>query len=97
MSWVAFTTVSPEFCAAVRKCYRQWIDQFKPTPQVPYFANVERKGDSFTINALWLRQNGCDCKEELAMLEKNVRLYPDPYPKKFFIDELLRLQEKPAE
>jgi hypothetical protein len=74
-----------------------WIDRFKSTPDAPYFASVERKGDSFTIDTRWLQQNGCDCKEGLAMLEENVRLYPDPYAKKFFIDELLRQQGKPEE
>jgi hypothetical protein len=74
-----------------------WIDRFKSTPDAPYFASVERKGDSFTIDTRWLQQNGCDCKEGLAMLEKNVRLYPDPCAKKFFIDELLRQQGKPEE
>jgi hypothetical protein len=35
--------------------------------------------------------------QAIALLEESVRLYPDAYPKKFFIDELLRQQGRPRE
>jgi hypothetical protein len=71
--------------------------EIRPTPEMPLLSSIDRKTTAFTVDARWLLQNGCDCKAEVAALEKNVGLYPDPYPKKFLVDYLLELQGKPRE
>jgi hypothetical protein len=89
--------VTPQLCQAARKCLRKSNERFVPTEAAPTYSSIEDRLFWFGIDARWLLEKGCDCKAEIADLEKNVRLYPDPYPKKFFIDHLLELQGKPRE
>jgi hypothetical protein len=90
-------TVTPTLCAAARKSLAALATEIRPTPEMPLLSSIDRKTTAFTVDARWLLQNGCDCKAEVAALEKNVGLYPDPYPKKFLVDYLLELQGKPRE
>jgi hypothetical protein len=85
-------TVTPELCEAARKCLRKGIEQFRPSPAAPTFSEVEYDANQYSIAAGWLVDGKCNCKAELAALQANIELYPDPYPKKFFVDHLLRLQ-----
>jgi len=90
-------TVTPEMCQAARNFARTYFERFRPTSTEPTFSSVEDQLNAVTPQLRWLLDGGCDCKPEIAQLEKNVDQYPDPYPKKFFMDYLLDLQGKPRE
>ncbi len=89
--------MSPALCAGGRQSIRKLAEQFKPATPAPPFASVEDSLNTYTTSIRWLRDNGCDCKEEISAFEQTVRLYPESYPRKWFMDYLLELQGKPRE
>jgi hypothetical protein len=89
--------MSPALCEGGRQSIRKLAEQFKPATPSPPFASVEDKLNTYTTSIRWLRDNGCDCKEEIGIFEQTVRLYPESYPRKWFTDYLLELQGKPRE
>jgi hypothetical protein len=89
--------MSPALCEGGRQSIRKLAEQFKPAAPAPPFASVEDKLNTYTTSIRWLRDNGCDCKEEIGAFEQTVRLYPESYPRKWFTDYLLELQGKPRE
>jgi hypothetical protein len=88
---------TPSLCEAARQCARVHFAKLHPTQAEPTFSSVEDQLNPLGEQLRWLIQGGCDCKSEIALLEQSVRQYPDPYPKKFFLDYLLELQGKPRE
>jgi hypothetical protein len=90
-------TMSPALCEGGRQSIRKLAEQFKPATPAPPFASVEDKLNMYTTSMRWLRDNGCDCKEEIRAFEQTVRLYPESYPRKWLTDYLLELQGKPRE
>jgi hypothetical protein len=89
--------MTPALCEGGRQSIRKLAEQFKPAAPAPPFASVEDKLNTYTTSIRWLRDNGCDCKEEIGAFERTVRLYPESYPRKWFTDYLLELQGKPRE
>lgn len=89
--------MSPAVCEGGRQSIRKLAEQFKPAAPAPPFASVEDQLNTYTTSIRWLRDNGCDCKAEIAAFEQTVRLYPESYPRKWFTDYLLELQGKPRE
>jgi hypothetical protein len=89
--------VTPQVCDGARLCLRKFAATIHPSKETPWFASVENIADWYTLGAGFLLKNGCDCKQEIGALEQNVRLFPDPYPKKYFLDHLLEMQGKPRE
>lgn len=89
--------VEPPLCDTARAFARTYFARFHPTPAAPTFSSVEDQLNPLTEQLRWLLQGGCDCKPEIAALEQSLAEYPDPYPKKFFVDYLRELQGKPRE
>jgi hypothetical protein len=89
--------MTPSLCEAARKCARSVAGQLKPQNPATSFEAIEPSFNKYTPALAWMLKNGCDCKAEIAEIERTARLYPESFPRKWFTDYLLEMQGKPRE
>ncbi|HKD11359.1 MAG TPA: hypothetical protein VKE50_04750, partial [Thermoanaerobaculia bacterium] len=87
---------TPRLCAGARLCLRREAETLRPSATAPTFDAAERRVNEAMRSVPWLVKSGCDTRPEIGEVAAAVRLYPDSYPRKWFLDYAERLQsEKP--
>jgi hypothetical protein len=87
---------TPRLCAGARLCLRREAEILRPSATASTFDAAERRVNEAMRAVPWLLKSGCDARPEIAQVAAAVRLYPDSYPRKWFLDYVDRLQsEKP--
>jgi hypothetical protein len=89
--------MTPSLCETGRLCARHVAGLLQPPTPATTFDSMETRLSSYSQSIRWLRQHGCDCREEIAVFEETVRLYPESYPGKWFLDSLAEMRKEPGE
>lgn len=88
--------MTPGLCVASRKCLRKLSDELKPgDPAPPFDDSVNAKFEGYVGAIRWMLKGGCECKDEVAAFEQTVRLYPESFPRRLYLNYLAELQGKP--
>jgi hypothetical protein len=87
---------TPRLCAGARSCLRREAEILRPSATAPTFDAAEARVNQAMRAVPWLLKSGCDARPEIGGVAASVRLYPESYPRKWFLDYAERLQsEKP--
>jgi hypothetical protein len=88
---------TPKVCEGGKLTARKVAEMLKPAPTRATFDQVESTLNVYMDGIEWLKENGCDMKEEIGGIEQSIRMYPDSFSRKLSIDYLGELQGRPRQ